>query len=101
MFNKKKETKRYKITVEEIINDNSFAIEKIEFETETHDNLFDIVEKLISHPDIDNNDVAQFGVGLKLFSEVMIKNKTNPLFKDLLPHFKDFMKKLKKSGKKG
>jgi len=32
---------------------------------------------------------------LKLFSEVMIKNRNHPLFEELLPAFKTFMEKLK------
>jgi hypothetical protein len=34
-------------------------------------------------------------LGLKLFSEVIIRNRHNPLFEDFAPSFKEFMKKLK------
>lgn len=90
---------KYKITVEEIIDENKFSEEKLEFETVSHDNLFEIVQKLKQHPELSNTDVASLGVGLKLFTGVMLKNKELPLFESLMPHFKDFMKGLKSSGK--
>jgi hypothetical protein len=34
-------------------------------------------------------------IGLKLFSEVMLKNRNHPLFEEFLPAFGVFMKKLK------
>lgn len=40
-------------------------------------------------------DAIEFSIGLKLFSEIILKNKENPLFEDLVPAFRDFMKKLK------
>ena len=90
---------KYKITVEEIIDENNLSKEKLEFETVSHDNLFEIIKKLKQHPDFANVDVASLGVGLKLFTGVMLKNKEIPLFKNLMPHFKDFMKELKSSSK--
>ena len=89
----------YKITIEEINKEGKLEGEKLEFKTQSHDNLFEIVEKLKQHPELGNTDVASLGVGLKLFTGIMLKNKKLPLFKNLLPHFKDFMKDLKKSGK--
>lgn len=34
-------------------------------------------------------------LGLKLFSEVMLKNRKDPLFEEITPAFGAFMKKLK------
>lgn len=90
---------RYKITVEEILADNNISEEKLEFEAESHENILAIVEKLKQHPDFDNNDAAILGVGLKLFTAGMLKQKDNSLFENLMPPFKDFMKRLKSSGK--
>ena len=90
---------KYKITVEEILDDNKISEDKLEFKTKSHDNLFEIVEKLKHHPELIDLDVASLGVGLKLFTGVMLKNKELPLFKKLLPHFKEFMKELKSNGK--
>ena len=83
---------KYKVTIEEVSGDN-----KLVFETENQENIIRIVEKLKQHPDVDTEDAATFGVGLKLFSTIILKNKNTPLFKDFLPHFKTFMKTLKGS----
>lgn len=93
MFNKLKGKKSYKVTLEEVSGDH-----KLEFETESHEDILAIVEKLKSHPDL-KEDAAAFGIGLKLFSGVMMKQKDNPMFKNLMPAFKDFMKSLKSSAK--
>lgn len=90
---------KYKITVEELTKEGNFGEEKLGFETTSHDNLFAIVKKLKQHPEFSNTDVASLGVGLKLFTGVMLKEKEHPLFKNLLPHFKEFMKGLKSTGK--
>ena len=86
---------KYKISVEEITKEGGLDNQKLEFETKSHDNLFEIVEKLKCHPQFSESDVASLGVGLKLFTGVMLKEKEKPLFKNLLPHFKEFMKGIK------
>ena len=45
---------------------------------------------------LDDQDIKALVIGLKLFSEVMLKYKDSKPFKELLPHFKDFKKELKK-----
>lgn len=67
------------------------------FETRTHEDLFKIVKMMKGKMDLDEADTTAFAVGLKLFSEVMLKNKESEPFKQLLPHFKDFMKAVKKA----
>lgn len=44
----------------------------------------------------DKSQNAQFVLGLRLFANVMLKEGRNPLFAELLPAFKQFMKTLKK-----
>ena len=41
------------------------------------------------------NKSAEFAIGLKMFSEVMLRNKDNAMFEEFLPEFKKFMQKLK------
>ena len=94
-----KKKMKYKITVEEITEEGRLDNEKLEFETVSHDNLFEIVEKLKHHPEFIDSDVASLGIGLKLFTGVMLKEKEKPIFKSLMPHFKEFMKELKGSRK--
>lgn len=86
--------KEYKVTVEELTGEKTLC-----FEAESREDIFVIVEKLKQHPEL-GNDAAAFGLGLKLFTSVMMKQKSNPLFENLLPAFKDFMMELKGSGKR-
>lgn len=46
---------------------------------------------------IDSNELKtiEFALGLKLLSEVILRDRSNPLFKEFLPKFKSFMNKLK------
>lgn len=89
----------YRFTVEYLEDSQGSAVETdpLVFETRTHDDIFRIAERMKGKIDLDESDTAAFAVGLKLFSEVMLKNKDNELFKQFKPHFKDFMKGLKKS----
>ncbi|OXG09000.1 uncharacterized protein DUF3861 [Flavobacterium araucananum] len=63
---------------------------------DNHDEIFSIIEK-IQEKNIfkDPSEAAQFALGLKLFSEVKLKNRKNPLFEELNEVFPIFMKKLK------
>ena len=72
----------------------------LQFEVGNHDDILAVVERLRGRGDFSANDAAAFGVGLKLFGEVMLHNKSNPLFASLMPHFGQFMKDLKKGSDK-
>lgn len=94
MFNIKK-AKKYKVTVTEVLDDNQLSNNTLEFQTESPEDILSIVEKLKQHPDFEGDDAATFGVGLKLFTSIMMKHKDNPMFQELMPAFKNFMKGLK------
>lgn len=88
----------YKITLEHTFNpkgenlNSSFTLG-----FDNHDEVFSIIKKLQEKdPFGDKEQSAQFAIGLKMFSEVMLKNKDNELFSEFLPEFKNFMAKLKK-----
>ena len=68
----------------------------MQLEFDNHDSIFNIVE-IVQEKQLfaDNGQAAEFAIGLKMFSEVMIKNKNHPLFEELIPAFGLFMKKLK------
>lgn len=92
-----KRNNKYKILLKEVELKGGFRGEKkVEFELENHDNLFDIIDK-IQEKNIfgDKGQSLEFALGIKLFSEVMLKNKDNSLFEELKPAFVSFMKKLK------
>jgi hypothetical protein len=95
-----KRTNRYRLTLEQL----SLAKEKValkpplNWEFENHDEIFDIIDKVTEKNLFKENDEsAEFALGLKLFSEVMVKNREHPLFEEFSPAFASFMKKLKNS----
>lgn len=96
-----KKHNKYKITLAHIHSPKDLPLnESIQFEFENHDEVFSIIERIKNkNPFATENQATEFAVGLKLFSEVMIKNRENPLFEEFFPAFGDFMKKLKASVK--
>ena len=63
---------------------------------DNHDELFSITDRLRrKDPFDDPAQATEFAIGLKLFSEVMLKNRHHPLFAELVPAFRLFMAKLK------
>ena len=69
-----------------------------EFEFTNHDNIFSIIVKLKEKQLFESDsDATEFGLGLKLFSEVMLQNRDHELFREFAPEFRAFMKKLKAS----
>ncbi|MCC9137545.1 DUF3861 domain-containing protein [Pontibacter silvestris] len=61
-----------------------------------HDEIFSIVDRIREKdPFCDKEQATEFALGLKIFSEVMIKNRNHPLFEELKPAFQSFMKRLK------
>lgn len=90
----------YKIRLEEVgLKENITAQKSVEFEFQNHDDIFNIIDRMQEINVLgDKEQAIEFAVGLKLFSEVMLNHRDNPLFEELKPAFAIFMKKLK--GKK-
>ena len=89
----------YKVTLEHIHNPKGEELHTtVATEFDNHDNIFSIIERL-QEKDLFNtkNESTEFAIGLKMFSEVMLRNRENPLFSELAPAFKEFMVKLKSS----
>lgn len=61
-----------------------------------HDNLFEIIDLMRQRSDFDEATATELAVGLKLFGEAMLNNRDHPLFAEFSPHFRAFMKELKK-----
>lgn len=87
----------YRCTVEQLEDSKGKVVEvtPLVFETSSHEDLFKIATVIPRKVDLAEPDATAFAVGLKLFSGVMVKNKDHELIKQLMPNFKDFMKKLK------
>jgi hypothetical protein len=88
---------RYRISVELLEDVQGHPGDKppLVFECRNHDELLGLVQRLRSRGDFDQDTSASLLIGLKLFSEVMLQNRQHPLFAPLLPHFGQFMQRLK------
>ena len=67
----------------------------LEFDVTNHDDILQLVERIRASAILPEDEAAACLVGLKLFGEVMLRHRTDPLFADLFPHFGLFMKRLK------
>jgi len=92
-----KRNNNYQIDLKELtLKDGSQGTKNLNFEFDNHDDLFNIFEVVKSKQIFeDENTATEFALGLKLFTEVMLKNKQHPLFEELRPGIMEFMKKLK------
>lgn len=93
-----KRTNKYQLTLtlKEYANGETTPPKELEMDVDNHDEIFAIIEKISAkNPFADPAQAAQFALGLKLFSEVKLKNHHHPLFEELNEVFPTFMKKLK------
>ena len=92
-----KKYNRYKLSMEAIEDntDHQAPVNKIEFKFENHDDLFKVIELVKVKNLFEERETIEFVIGLKLFSEVILRNRELPLFDELKPAIKEFMKKLK------
>lgn len=93
-----KRNNKYRVHLQELeLKGGTQSDKSIEFEFQNHDNIFSIIERIKDRNLFEKKgDDIEFIIGLKLFSEVMMRNRDNPLFEELAPAFKNFMMKLKK-----
>lgn len=94
-----KKENRYHLRLDQMdAKTTSFEPASLEFSFSNHDDVLHIVRLMQAKPVFtDADEAAQFAVGLKLFSEVLLKHRADPLFEDLFKAFGPFMKKLKAS----
>ena len=92
-----KRNNSYQLDLKELkLKDGSEGTKSLNLEFDNHDDIFNIIEVIKSKKIFDNENTAnEFAIGLKLFTEVMLKNKQHPLFEELRPAIMEFMKKLK------
>jgi len=93
-----KKSNKYHLTLQlrQYANGESEPKQELEIDFDNHDEIFGIIER-IKAKDLfgDESQAIEFALGLKLFSEVMLKNRKHPLFEELNETFPIFMKKLK------
>ncbi|MDI5898952.1 DUF3861 domain-containing protein [Flavobacterium yafengii] len=95
-----KRSNKYKITLEQVslMNEDVKSSDPLILEFENHDEIFKIIDVMREKNLFEEkNHSTEFAIGLKMFGEVILKNKNLPLFKEFYPAFGDFMKKLKSS----
>ncbi|AYR25821.1 DUF3861 domain-containing protein [Herbaspirillum rubrisubalbicans] len=92
---------RYRITLEHLATASEGQVlhEPLRFEAGNHDDIFSIVSRLRGRGQFDDDTSAQLALGIKLFGEVMLKNRKHPLFAEIQPAFREFIMKLKSQGK--
>jgi hypothetical protein len=91
---------RYRITVEHLATNKGEPVDKppLVFETTNHDDLLAIVERMRTRTDMPTEDTAPLAIGLKLFSEIALKHRKNPLFADVMETLGAFIGRLKGKG---
>ncbi|WDF48112.1 DUF3861 domain-containing protein [Chryseobacterium sp. KACC 21268] len=92
-----KRNNTYQLDLKELkLKEGSEGTKSVSLEFDNHDDIFNIFEVIKSKKIFDDENTAtEFALGLKLFTEVMLKNKQHPLFEELRPAIMEFMKKLK------
>lgn len=87
---------RYQVTVQPLGEDGAESeAPPLTFIVSNHDELLDIVSKTRAKGVVPDDEAAEFAIGLKLFSEVMMRHRKTELFEPLWPYFAEFMKRLK------
>ena len=91
---------RYRITVEAVTDGKGEPVigmgRTLTFEAVNHDDILAIVERMRGRLPFDGVTVASLGVGLKLFSEVVLAHRNDPLFAKIQPALREFVGELKK-----
>ena len=85
----------YRITAEKLDLPEGSEPVGCSFEVANHDDIVPLIELVKSLNVLPEDEVAQFTVGLKLFSAIHMAHRREPLFEPLHAHFLDFMKRLK------
>jgi len=93
-----KRTHEYEVTFKYLKDNKGETVdqEPAAFTFQNHDNVFKIIDILTEKGLFkEKEQTLQFAIGLKLFGDILMKNRDMELFSDLQPAFVQFMKKLK------
>ena len=88
---------RYKVTVEALTGAKGESVEgrTLSFEAANHDDILGSVEKMRARLPFDSDTVAPLGVGLKLFSEVALMQRNDPMFATIRLALGEFVREFK------
>jgi hypothetical protein len=79
----------------EAAGDSWRAPEPLTFTHTNHDDIIVVVERVRKTSGLDPDAAASTAVGLKFLSEIMLKEKRNPLFDPLRRGMREFIQNLK------
>lgn len=88
----------YRLTLQQLEDAKGNPVERppLQFDVKNHDDLYAIVERVKAKGVFDDDEATACAIGLKLFREVMLHHRGHELFRELDPHFGEFMKTFKK-----
>lgn len=84
----------YRISMRE---DDSERGRELEFSFENHDDMFDIIDRISGKDGFSAENAVMFGLGLKLFADVVRKNHETMPFSEIMPLLAGIMKIVKGS----
>lgn len=87
---------RFRVTLQPVDDtDTSLDAPPLTFTVTNHDDILAFADRIADKQVLPDDSAAPFAVGLKLFTEVLLQNRKNPLFSELQPHIAAFMRRLK------
>lgn len=89
---------RYRVTVEKLSDAQGEPVhgQCLSFYASNQDDILAIVSQLQGKLPFDAGTAASLGVGLKLFSEVALIRRNDPMFDSIRPALVEFIQQLKK-----
>lgn len=91
---------KYRVNLISINNEDENGVKGLDFEIANHDDLFRLLTLVQGKLGLDVDQEQGFLIGLKMFSEVLIKNRQNPLFIQMKQSMGEIMSILKNHIKK-
>ena len=91
----------YRITVEPLTGAKGEPVEAsaLSFVIQNHDDILAIAERSKGRAGFDDETSTALAISLKMFSEVMLLNRSNPLFENIQGPFREFIQAFKAAGK--
>ena len=84
---------RYRVTLEPLTPEAN--VDGLQFEAECHDDVAAIARSLSEKLELDGDSVKAFAVGLKMFAEIVLRNRQTWPFSQIRPALSEFNKTLK------
>ena len=89
---------RYEVTVQPLAAGSTGDAEPVVFHVGNHDDLIEIVRAVRGKRILGQEDAAALAIGLKLFMEVVLQQRKDPLFAPLMEPLRAFVGRLKAAG---